>query len=105
MYLDVVVSFFFQAEDGIRARTVTGVQACALPIPSPSRRRDGEAGDAAVPLRVREHVGTVLRLDDTRILDSPGPLVLPLRVRVGIQHGRAAAREAQSIRALRQPDT
>src|SRR5438094_953862 len=25
-------SFFFQAEDGIRARTVTGVQTCALPI-------------------------------------------------------------------------
>src|SRR5207248_5550511 len=25
-------SFFFQAEDGIRDRTVTGVQTCALPI-------------------------------------------------------------------------
>src|SRR5437867_7153014 len=24
--------FFFQAEDGIRGRTVTGVQTCALPI-------------------------------------------------------------------------
>src|SRR5207248_4296782 len=36
--------FFFQAEDGIRARTVTGVQTCALPIcgeraPVPRRRR------------------------------------------------------------------
>src|SRR5207248_3746944 len=27
-----VVLFFFQAEDGIRDRTVTGVQTCALPI-------------------------------------------------------------------------
>src|SRR5271167_4691190 len=26
--------FFFQAEDGIRARNVTGVQTCALPISS-----------------------------------------------------------------------
>src|SRR5207248_4524543 len=26
------VFFFFQAEDGIRDRTVTGVQTCALPI-------------------------------------------------------------------------
>src|SRR5438094_975560 len=26
------VAFFFQAEDGIRDRTVTGVQTCALPI-------------------------------------------------------------------------
>src|SRR5207248_9778970 len=28
----VVWIFFFQAEDGIRDRTVTGVQTCALPI-------------------------------------------------------------------------
>src|SRR5437773_7665163 len=27
-----VLSFFFQAEDGIRYRDVTGVQTCALPI-------------------------------------------------------------------------
>ena len=26
------VAFFFQAEDGIRAKLVTGVQTCALPI-------------------------------------------------------------------------
>src|SRR2546430_3043226 len=29
--------FFFQAEDGIRDLTVTGVQTCALPISSPRR--------------------------------------------------------------------
>src|SRR5207248_5761271 len=28
----VVIALFFQAEDGIRDRTVTGVQTCALPI-------------------------------------------------------------------------
>src|SRR5437867_6963696 len=28
----VLLAFFFQAEDGIRDRTVTGVQTCALPI-------------------------------------------------------------------------
>src|SRR5207248_8367778 len=27
-----LIFFFFQAEDGIRGRTVTGVQTCALPI-------------------------------------------------------------------------
>src|SRR6266516_6633492 len=32
MKLSVCFFFFFQAEDGIRARTVTGVQTCALPI-------------------------------------------------------------------------
>src|SRR5438128_7851081 len=31
MYIDVFF-FFFQAEDGIRDATVTGVQTCALPI-------------------------------------------------------------------------
>src|SRR6266705_4387062 len=31
--------FFFQAEDGIRDRTVTGVQTCALPISLPSPPR------------------------------------------------------------------
>src|SRR2546430_4807170 len=31
--------FFFQAEDGIRDLTVTGVQTCALPILANSRRR------------------------------------------------------------------
>src|SRR5207248_7775766 len=30
--VDVLGDFFFQAEDGIRDRTVTGVQTCALPI-------------------------------------------------------------------------
>src|SRR5207245_4765985 len=29
---DVVLCFFFEAEDGIRYATVTGVQTCALPI-------------------------------------------------------------------------
>src|SRR5256886_7438330 len=32
----MVVFFFFQAEDGIRDLTVTGVQTCALPISSDS---------------------------------------------------------------------
>src|SRR2546430_2185385 len=31
-YLAAAFSFFFQAEDGIRDLTVTGVQTCALPI-------------------------------------------------------------------------
>ena len=29
------IFFFFQAEDGIRASPVTGVQTCALPISKP----------------------------------------------------------------------
>src|SRR5256885_15223496 len=37
----VLLSFFFQAEDGIRDYKVTGVQTCALPIWSRRRRRCG----------------------------------------------------------------
>src|SRR5437867_8952876 len=36
--------FFFQAEDGIRDRTVTGVQTCALPIWAAQAHRDVELG-------------------------------------------------------------
>src|SRR2546427_4922311 len=44
----LVLFFFFQAEDGIRDLTVTGVQTCALPISSrPSRRRRPTARRAA----------------------------------------------------------
>src|SRR2546430_5831611 len=32
IYVSLVAFFFFQAEDGIRDLTVTGVQTCALPI-------------------------------------------------------------------------
>src|SRR5256886_3913145 len=37
-----LVFFFFQAEDGIRDLTVTGVQTCALPISRPSRLQIAE---------------------------------------------------------------
>src|SRR6266516_7176590 len=40
--------FFFQAEDGIRDRTVTGVQTCALPI-CPNRRHSHRRPRAAAP--------------------------------------------------------
>src|SRR5216683_6613851 len=36
------VSFFFQAEDGIRDLIVTGVQTCALPISHDHRSQDQE---------------------------------------------------------------
>src|SRR5207248_6204016 len=46
--------FFFQAEDGIRDRTVTGVQTCALPIwAKPAACGVAEAGGAGEGRRVR----------------------------------------------------
>src|SRR5207248_8557297 len=44
------VVFFFQAEDGIRDRTVTGVQTCALPIcRRPHTRREARSRPAPAP--------------------------------------------------------
>src|SRR5256886_8573636 len=48
--------FFFQAEDGIRDLTVTGVQTCALPI-LPLRDCDGKASRDRMPLtRTKRHI-------------------------------------------------
>src|SRR5437867_13102229 len=41
----MLVVFFFQAEDGIRDRTVTGVQTCALPIFGQAEPHEGQHGD------------------------------------------------------------
>src|SRR6266478_7182613 len=39
VFIALVLFFFFQAEDGIRDLTVTGVQTCALPIYALPRAR------------------------------------------------------------------
>src|SRR2546425_4034727 len=43
----LVCFFFFQAEDGIRDKLVTGVQTCALPISAAGRHDPGTARQAA----------------------------------------------------------
>src|SRR2546427_12826828 len=45
--------FFFQAEDGIRYLTVTGVQTCALPISLRSWRRRASSKSSAPLLQQR----------------------------------------------------
>src|SRR5437868_12332996 len=54
--------FFFQAEDGIRDRNVTGVQTCALPISgSPLAEAPGKLSD------LPEAVPPALRADTTAV--------------------------------------
>src|SRR2546423_10708295 len=55
--------FFFQAEDGIRDKLVTGVQTCALPI-SDARERLGERHQAQVVQRVHEEARVEVMADD-----------------------------------------
>src|SRR5256886_3822478 len=63
--------FFFQAEDGIRDLTVTGVQTCALPISSaistPGPRSRAAASSACVS-------ASLLPREPTRISTAPGAL-------------------------------
>src|SRR2546430_1866963 len=54
--LDLVV-FFFQAEDGIRDLTVTGVQTCALPICSGRHAGHGTLHHASQRLYARRKMG------------------------------------------------
>src|SRR5207245_8535598 len=84
------VIFFFQAEDGIRDATVTGVQTCALPIyrvvlqiheaelgctqlrfdlrAQVARLVSGFLGRLLEEgFRLREHVGEILRSEERRV--------------------------------------
>src|SRR5712692_4079944 len=49
----MVYFFFFQAEDGIRDGTVTGVQTCALPISTTQRTVDSTDPRGATRIRIK----------------------------------------------------
>src|SRR5437762_4901274 len=92
----LLLFFFFQAEDGIRDTSVTGVQTCALPI-SPPR--------ACVRGRIRSHAGLALpaRRAVRALAARQAPARLPLRpardhasLRAG-EIGRASCRERVEI--------
>src|SRR5438309_11290422 len=82
---DYVLTFFFQAEDGIRDGTVTGVQTCALPISSKCSRwrttsRPATCTACLEVVRLREHF-------DERLVG----------VRRDLEIGRASCREREWI--------
>src|SRR6266568_9557808 len=76
--------FFFQAEDGIRDGTVTGVQTCALPISRPTCSRSCHDGDP--------HPRSTQRLDvdagPPRDLASPHVSTINPYSSTGIKSGR-----------------
>src|SRR5258706_8436574 len=85
--------FFFQAEDGIRDWSVTGVQTCALPISRGTRRarpsyrrarRRGCPACASIQLQQRASVAR-----EVALLLRPGDLERIHRVEIG----RASCRE------------
>src|SRR5688572_33500429 len=92
--------FFFQAEDGIRDLTVTGVQTCALPIftdqvrqDQPSRCEEKRARDVLTIDRIHLADVTVLVALDTDHHELS-------RQRHHLEIGRASCRERGSISVL-----
>src|SRR5205823_8437634 len=92
---------FFQAEDGIRDKLVTGVQTCALPIsipklPPPPRTAQNRSGCSSSAARMSEPLASRIRTD-RRLSDvrpqrrlsqpKPPPSVRPAKI------GRASCRE------------
>src|SRR5699024_1042775 len=81
----IVIAFFFQAEDGIRDRNVTGVQTCALPICPQGRFGEAEQLDGSV-LLAAEAVGKHLFLTfaPAEDVDPGSPVVRHVHVHLGL---------------------
>src|SRR5207248_8937749 len=83
--------FFFQAEDGIRDRTVTGVQTCALPISLRGAALDVGAMDRRVLILVLDLVAAHLHVlvdalvvqvrRELPLIPAPADREVPRRVR------------------------
>src|SRR2546430_3512727 len=80
-YICWCVFFFFQAEDGIRDLTVTGVQTCALPIwrlTAAELARDREPG--AAPAAQVDALGQADQLSCGQPPDRPEHLLVGVQV-------------------------
>src|SRR5699024_11360012 len=82
------IFFFFQAEDGIRDRNVTGVQTCALPIYS-----------TVVPMKLAKATFAGLVLAPSFLAGFPPelPVGLPPEPCGLVEIGRASCRERVEI--------
>src|SRR5699024_11251972 len=97
---DATSVFFFQAEDGIRDRNVTGVQTCALPIcldgdsaaAGPFLQTVPQAGGAVVAVDVEESDPVGGR----QVLEAAGPQQTQARgdADAGCDQGRRPAEDA-----------
>src|SRR5207248_5983189 len=92
------IVFFFQAEDGIRDRTVTGVQTCALPICDDHLAIGGGHGERR-HLRVGNSGEDVLQNGGARPAPAPLPSrqVRPASAFGVAEIGRASCRERVEI--------
>src|SRR5699024_11810413 len=86
--------FFFQAEDGIRDRNVTGVQTCALPILRPVKVCHGLSNSTLMEKAVYRRL---LRLSADHSGDVMTCVGRSLMVSHEIQIGRASCRERVEV--------
>src|SRR5256886_8957667 len=90
--IGLVFFFFFQAEDGIRDLTVTGVQTCALPISHLDELRKLPVAAANEMMALSQRMESVLRE-----LYHPDGVNLGMNIGkaagAGIEIGRASCRE------------
>src|SRR5690606_41184851 len=106
IYAIYLCLFFFQAEDGIRAFHVTGVQTCALPISPPAAPpfmpnegpREGSRRHTAafLPIRLRPSVSPT----EVVVLPSPAGVGLIAVTRISLPSGRSCCWLIQSIATL-----
>src|SRR5207245_8376355 len=86
--------FFFQAEDGIRDATVTGVQTCALPISDLVAQQRAQEFQRLRLLLDAQDINLLCRVEIRRGLDGPDfAAEQRQRVREGHEIGRASCRE------------
>src|SRR5207248_8926168 len=96
--------FFFQAEDGIRDRTVTGVQTCALPI-SLSTRLSSRSLKASLSTRLPNARSRQASTRDGPHLEGPEDLpraLLDLRIGGRRQHRSEERRVGKEWRCRRE---
>src|SRR5437762_9567331 len=86
------VFFFFQAEDGIRDTSVTGVQTCALPILFPQRSTGLADTFDNLVLHVRD-VRYVRQLVTFEFEIAPDKIGEDKRAEIANEIGRASCRE------------
>src|SRR5207249_9365305 len=89
----LVVYFFFQAEDGIRDRNVTGVQTCALPI---LKESSGQLTASPRRARIRQTLVVAQVALSLMLLVSAGLFLRTLQ-NAQAQIGRASCRERVQI--------
>src|SRR5437867_10693501 len=86
--------FFFQAEDGIRDRTVTGVQTCALPISDEDMGRQAIAAMKGISLEDLKQKGWIpLGITDAPFANGGFPTPSGKCEFYSDQIGRASCRE------------